>query len=245
MIGRCVVLSNAPAPENQSSQYIGYPPDPGREPTCANFSHYAQLYDIKRKSCQGTWSITRGGVQLVDGFCSRDALLAEKQLIITDTYLFVGYFYLSSLTEMLRMFGTKRNASSWKNASEAAAMASMLWARITVLQGPGKLAKSNAAPLWVAGNQTVTNLTMEDVGLIYPVDDHVAYIRPTLQKSPWLCVILAVQPVMTVVMIGLIAMLHSVPIDKGFGMVSILSGINRGSLGMLEGAGLSGEMKEG
>ena len=44
--------------------------------------------------------------------------------------------------------------------------------------------------------------------------------------------------------LGLKLTFHSVPLDKGFGLISILSGVERGSLDTLAGAALSGELQK-
>ena len=74
--------------------------------------------------------------------------------------------------------------------------------------------------------------------------DTVAYIRPTLQKSFLLYAVLSVQPLLLVVMLGLAVILCFTPVGKGFGMLSIVSGVNRESLDALGGAALSRELRD-
>lgn len=232
-----IELLDHPSPGDQSLQYIGLTPDPGIDytPSCSNFSQYAKPYDINRQLCKGTWSITRGGIQLIDGSCNGTILPPEKQLVITDNTLFLGVWYMSSLVEFLGPFATTRNESRWIGPYMATGMAAMLWSRITILDGAANFAESHALPKFAS-------LTYEDVGLIYPVNDAVVYIRPTLRKSGLLYCVFAIQPLLIVVILGLTSMFHSTPLDKGFGLISILSGIDRGSLDILGGAALSGEL---
>lgn len=105
---------------------------------------------------------------------------------------------------------------------------------------------TNPLPLNVLQRQRDTggDLTFEQVGLIYPVKDEVVYIRPALRKSVWLYCVLACQPVLTLIMLILGSLLHSTPIDRGFGLVSILSGIKTESAECLEGAALSGRLSK-
>lgn len=86
--------------------------------------------------------------------------------------------------------------------------------------------------------------TDQELGLIYQVNDKALYIRPTLKKSPWLYCVLAIQPVLTLLALASAVALHSTPIDRGFGLVSILAGINHEGLDALCGATLSGEVSE-
>ena len=240
------------SPGNANLQYIALAPDPGIDhvPPCStsNFSYYAKPYDINRQFCKGTWSITRGGIQLVDGSCNGTILLPEKQLIITNTSLFLPVWYMSTLVEFLGPFATSRNESEWAGPSIATAMAAMLWSRITILSNPAILAESNAVPQSAGPGANFTlsssSLPYEDKGLIYLVDDVVIYIRPTVRKSGWLYCVFAIQPLVIVIMLVLNLMFHSVPLDKGFGLISILSGIDHGSLDTLTGAALSGELRK-
>jgi hypothetical protein len=45
-------------------------------------------------------------------------------------------------------------------------------------------------------------------------------------------------------MLGLTFIFYSAPVANGFGLISILSGIDRGSLDILAGTALSGELQE-
>ena len=220
-------LLDYPSPGDQSLQYFGFMPSSGA--SCQEFVPYAIRYDISRQFCEGTWSITRGGIQLIDGFCNSTILPLEKQQVITNNMGSLGDYYMPSLAQFLGEFATTRNESQWKGPSMATGIAAMLWSRTTVL------AESDILPR--------LQESADVVGLIYSVNDTVIYIRPTLQKSSLLYCILALQPLLIVVILGLRLMFHSTPLDTGFGLISILSGINRGSLDILGGAALSGELE--
>ena len=243
----CLVLLSSQSPD-QSFQYIGFPPFPNDHtlpgyPTCSNFSHYAQLYDITRRPCTGSWVIIRGALELVSGRCDEATLPPEKQLIITNVInTFFGYFYMSSLVEFLGAFGTStRNGSDWEHSFMATGLAAMVWSRITVKYGAANLAETHEAPIWKSSNHT--NFTLGDVGLIYPVKDMVEYTRPTLRKSGVLYFVFVIQPLLSFVSLALIAwILNSTPLDKDFGLISILSGIDRESLDVINGASLSGQL---
>ncbi|KAL8806100.1 MAG: hypothetical protein Q9200_005167 [Gallowayella weberi] len=243
----CFALLSSQSPD-QSFQYLGFPPFPNDHtlpgyPSCSTFSHYAQLYGITRKPCTGSWIITRGGFRLVSGSCDVTALPPEKQLIMNDvTGTFFGYFYMSSLVEFLGAFGTSsRNRSDWELSFMATGVAAMLWSRITVMYGAANLAETHDAPTWKSSNNT--NFTLGDVGLMYPVNDIVEYTRPTLRKSSLLYFTLAIQPLLVLVSVASIAyILNSTPLDKDFGFISVLSGIDRESLDVVNGASLSGNL---
>ena len=68
-----------------------------------------------------------------------------------------------------------------------------------------------------------TNFSLEDIGITYPVRDTVTYFRPTRKKSGLLYGALALQTILTITALLLTTMFHSMPLDKGFGLISILS----------------------
>jgi hypothetical protein len=131
-----LVLLDSPT-ANQSLQWIGitanldtHSPNP---PECSLFFNTAQLYGTTRRMCEGTWSITRGGMQLVGGSCNGPILPPEKQLIVTDNHLVLGATHMSSVMEFLGAFATTRNESEWIGPYMATAVAAMIWSRISVL----------------------------------------------------------------------------------------------------------------
>ncbi|KAI4268606.1 MAG: hypothetical protein L6R38_007797 [Xanthoria sp. 2 TBL-2021] len=213
--GWSVVLLNHASPGDQTLQYIGLTPDPG------------------------TWSITRGGIQLVEGSCSGNILPPDRQEIIVHNRLFLGVAYMSSLVELLAPFVTTRNNSEWTSPYMATGVAAMLWSRTSVVNSPISQDKTFITP------KELARLTADEAGLVYPVVDTAVYIRPTLRKSGLLYFVLGIQPLLIVIILILIAsVFHSTPLDKGFGLISILAGIDRQSLDMLAGAALSGELKK-
>ncbi|KAL8690539.1 MAG: hypothetical protein Q9218_004037 [Villophora microphyllina] len=237
-----LVLLNHPSPGDQSLQYIGLTTDPGIQklPSCSDFFPFARLYDINRQFCHGTWSITRGGIQLVDGYCNGTVLPSEKQEIIVHNSLFLGVWYMPSLVEFLGQFATSRNTSMWTSSYTATGLAAMVWSRISVLNSPMSENEINyKAP------KELGHLTGTEAGLAYPVKDTAQHIRPTLRKSGLLYLLLAIQPLLILLMLGLTAtVFHSTPLSKGFGLVSIMSGIDRDSLDHLAGATLSGQLSK-
>lgn len=55
--------------------------------------------------------------------------------------------------------------------------------------------------------------------------------------------VLTVQPLLALATIFASMLMNSTPIDRGFGLISILAGIERNSLRILEGASLSGKLR--
>lgn len=245
-----IELLNHASPGDQSLQYVGLTPDPGisYRPSCSAFSKYAMLYDVNRQFCRGSWSVTRGGIQLVDGSCDGSVGSPGNQLVIIGNSLFLGVWYMSSLAELLGPFATTRNGSVWLSPYVATSVAAMLWSRITSLATAVTLvnmtSSQKAAGYMANTTNSMSNISLQNLGLFYPVDDTVVYIRPTLRKSGWLYLVLTIQPLLLLLIIGTSLMFYSTPVTGGFGLVSILSGINPRTLDTLSGAGLSGELSE-
>ncbi|KAI1319326.1 hypothetical protein F5Y16DRAFT_102761 [Xylariaceae sp. FL0255] len=237
------LLSNA-SPGDQSYQYIGMLPDPGTDyiSQCWVFSQYAQLFDIVRKQCQGTWSITRGNIRLLTGSCN-GTLSDEKQYPITRNDMFLGVFYTQPLIELIGPFSVDRKNSSWSHPYFATAVATMLWSRIAALDSADRLLSRGQELVWTS-TPDGKNLTYEQVGLFYSINQTVLYTRPTLEKSKWLYVVLAVQPILSLIAMGCIALLHSTPVGKGFNLPAILSGVQPEGLKALSGASFSGKLSD-
>ncbi|GAW21171.1 hypothetical protein ANO14919_106880 [Xylariales sp. No.14919] len=73
-------------------------------------------------------------------------------------------------------------------------------------------------------------------------DELIYYIRPTLLKSTLPYFVLSLQLMSLLTTLGLIFAFRSIPIDKGFGFMAILTGINPETLGSLRGAALTGQL---
>ncbi|KAF5011078.1 hypothetical protein FDECE_2817 [Fusarium decemcellulare] len=235
-------LIDHPSPGDQSWQYLGISPDPGinRQPFCQDLAPHSMRFDIVRKHCQGTWSITRGDVMLVDGSCTDKVLPPEQQIAITDNRMFLGLWYMPGLVEFLGPFSEARNGSDWTVSTFATVTAAMIWSRITAMNSPYLIDTDGFERPWKKGDDRI--MPSKEAGLQYQPDMELIYIRPTLRKSASLYIVLAVQPLLTVVALCLTWCLYSTPLDRGFGLVSILSGLDKGSLDALHGAGLSGEL---
>lgn len=143
----------------------------------------------------------------------------------------------------------RSSQSHWMRPYMTVSVANMLWSRLssvelTLTNAPFDAETFNKSSIaWRAKNGT--NITHEDAGMMYAVDEDdqlILFNRPTLQKSFWLYLVLAIQPALLLVILGMIALFHSFPLSKGFGLISILSGIESRSLNSLGGASLSGEL---
>lgn len=252
------LLNRMSGPSDQSVQYIGIAPSgiygiADSDSNCTQLPPYTYQFNIYRQPCIGTWSLTRGGFQLLEGFCNDTILPAIQQSMITYSQENLQQWYMAPLEDMLITFagGSRGNQSVWMVPSIATSVAAMLWSRTALLQSvglpdltnPSEFNMSMVAETLADG----TKVTYEELRILYPVTQNsqtILYNRPTLKKSYWLYVVFVIQPVMIMISIGLNAMLYTTPLGNGFGLVSILSGIDRQSLDSLTGASLSGEVAQ-
>lgn len=237
---------------DQSIQYVAFPPKYDMDLDCLGVTPYFQLYNVYRQQCQGTWSITRAGIELSSGFCHGGPLPENMQQMVVWNMLKLTDIYLPILLDFLSPFSPAgyRNQSKWNGPYMATAVVAMFWSRVVAIDtidaplGPdGGYNTSHYA--WTTSSGT--RLSFDDIKMLYhvdPSDQTIHYVRPTLRKSPLLYFILAVQPLLIVAILIVASAMHSVPLDKGFGLVSILAGINRHTLDILSGASLSGELTQ-
>lgn len=207
---------------------------------CTRFSDYAKRYDMSRQECQGSWSVTRGGTQLTSGVCNGMKLARLQQSVYAINTFFLGNSWLPILAESIGLFATQRNQSAWFDPVMTTTVATMLWSSAVGLNGPGNFLNQSTSHIY--GQLEGRDVTMQEAGILYPLEEVITSTRRTLVKSGWLYFVLAVQPLLMLATIVASMLMISTPIDRGFGLVSILAGIERNSLEVLEGASLSGKL---
>jgi len=208
---------------------------------CTRFSKYAKRYDMSRQECQGSWSVTRGGIQLTSGVCNGIQLARLQQYVYTRNTFFLGNSWRPILAESIGLFATERNESAWSDPAMTTTVATMLWSSAVGLNGPGNLLNQSTSRTY--GELEGRNITLQEAGILYPLKEVITSTRRTLVKSGWLYFVLTVQPLLTLATIFASMLMVSTPIDRGFGLISILAGIERNSLGLLGGASLSGKLR--
>lgn len=250
-IGSSVYLLSPASTADQSHIWVGLvphsseakaPSDPKTELSdkCTWYANYAKRYDISRQQCRGSWSVTRGGVQLTSGACNGKKLPPLQQYIYALNTFFLGNSWLPILAESIGLFATERNASAWLDPAMTTTVATILWSSAVGLNGPGNLLNQSTSRGYA--RLEGRRVTLLEAGIFYPLEEVVTSTRRTLVKSGWLYFVLTVQPLLTLAIMFANMLMISTPIDKGFGLVSILAGIERNCLWVLEGASLSGKL---
>lgn len=134
---------------------------------------------------------------------------------------------LPVLVHALTPYSVDRNQSAWRLPAFVTAIATSYWARLAYMI-PGQ-----------------TQEGKYDSELNYPpTHEHITSTTTTLDATWLLYFLLAVQPVLTLFMFLSTRLFYSLPIGKGFGLVAVLSGIDKKCLDSLSGAGLSGNLQK-
>jgi hypothetical protein len=117
----------------------------------------------------------------------------------------------------------------WLDAAYVMSVATMYWARALFMLDGGQ------------------SFTLSHYGGYYvPPDATFVSIRPTLNAKGLyglLYLVLALQPLITLAALAVTVWLHRVPLGKGFGITSVLSGYEPGKSESIGCAGLSGKLR--
>jgi hypothetical protein len=113
----------------------------------------------------------------------------------------------------------------WLNATYVIAAVTIYWARALFM-------------IYQQGNEP-----SDYSGPYIPINETIVSNRQTLDASALLYLVLVIQPIITIAALVVTIWLYNVPIGKGFGIVSILSGYETTRSQSIAGAGLSGKLK--
>lgn len=193
----------------------------------AEFRKTAQKFNLRRASCHGHWQLNRTSTILVGGDCNLSTPI-DSSILQAGNMVVFPYDMLPEIQHVLSPFdGSDAQTIDdiWLNATYAVSIVTSYWARALYLL----LETGGEFPNY-AGRYT-------------PADERIVSRRPTLNAAPLLYVVLIVQPALTLLALAIIAWLYTVPIGRGFGIVSILSGFDSSGSRHMLGAGFSGKLK--
>lgn len=191
------------------------------------------LFHTRRERCTGTWNVTYNSIQLGHGSCDVPFLPDPNQDVFTQGILAIPDYYMSSLVEYLAYFSDLRAQSAWLMPTFATTLAGVYWSRASVL---------DSYYAWPSRSQDINEEQKKE--LYYLVNDRVVSTRPTMNKSPLLYLVLVIQPVLVTLVFIASTLMYRTPIDEGFGLVAILAGVRRETLDLLNGASISGKLRE-
>lgn len=202
-----------------------------------DFMESAQMFSIRRQGCHGTWAISQSEVKLSDGHCPDKSAAGHTPSSRVLHHGLTSPFALDVLPVLVNSIGvysTIRPSSPWKQVSYLVAAANTWWARSAYLNyGEPTFAKPDERWVFQTFPETI----------YHPRNQNISSTRPTLDAHWGLYLVLAVLPFITFLLYLPLLLLYSLPVGTGFGLVSILASIDRHSLDLIQGAGLSGELK--
>jgi len=209
------------------------------------FTKAALGFDVKHHDCLVTWQITRSSMELIDGDCDLQPLDWQYQYLENSQNFLQGSTFLPIAAEYLSPFTASRSLSPWRIPTFAVVTATIFWSRIA-LRG-GWVWIQSAGPLeayWLSDNFPNNPVMQTTVGWneTYALNHTLQRFVPTLDPAPSLYLVLAIYPLMTITVFLIVLLMYKTPIGKGFGIVSILAGVDRDSLGPLSGASFSGSL---
>ena len=184
-----------------------------------------------RRLCRGTWNITHSNITLIKADIQNPT--NDDQSVVQNMSSALSLWFTGLLPEYNCRWYPRDDAA--KVNTFPPLVASILWTRM--------IAK------W--GLQSGDHF-LEDAC----TDAHVRYVKAarvisitqesiTLKQSRLLLLVLAINPVLTILAVVAKAFLYSTLIDEGFGLISLLSGVKKDSLDILQGVALSGTLKRG
>ena len=145
-------------------------------------------------------------------------------------------FYPVQLEESLSPYANVRQSSQWRQPSTNTMIAAMAWSRLTSLYSAADNKQSDNTASADTRADSIANATR--FGIVYDADEDVVSTRPAMVRSWALYLTLCAQPFITLlIFIGILTM-HKTPVSKGFGLISILTGVEPESLELLHGASL-------
>ena len=203
-------------------------------PESMAFRQTALMFNIRRERCIANWKVNSTSIQLMSGSCSGTPISQDILVPTNDgdagscqvpggcaPYSLDALPVLGHTLDIYTGDGLK---SPWRLPAYATSAAAMYWARL-------------AAQI---GNEQIGS---EDTSINYPANmEHIISTRTTLNANRYLYVVLGISPLLTVLSFFGTILFQKSPFSDGFGMIAILSGIDRKSLGLLDGAALSGEL---
>jgi hypothetical protein len=193
------------------------------EANVIGFRQTAELFRLHRLLCYATWQISATGMRLLSGQCDErsEGKVSQAGLVDPIQRNLLTPSPSSSLPHVFWSFVDQRPNSPWLMPTYAVSIVTSYWARALYM------VEENQIP-----------------GYSYNgTNEQIYSTRQTLDAVSGLFICLIIQPVLTVVAFLLKAWVF-LPIGSGFGLIAVLAGIARSTLGILAGAGFSGVLQK-
>lgn len=192
------------------------------------FQANALQFSTRRELCDGTWTISYNSMLLTNGSCTHAPLPSSDQDLFTNNTFAFSQFYIPTLIEYLGPFSRERATSPWLLPTTTSVVAAMYWSRATAIHGYYS---------WATNPDPTAYQRPE---LYYQLNDTIMSTRPTMSTSGTLYLVLALQPILTTLIVVASLFVYRTPVDGGFGLVALLAGVRIDTLMLLQGASFSG-----
>ena len=220
-----------PAKTDNTNIVIGAWNDSKKE----TFKSHVLEYSLSRQLYNGSWSVSKDSVQLIDASPTHNRV--EDHCLLRSNWLAIEDLYTHMLAEFdWRYRPSYRDADFYRDRvkSDSTFLASAVWSRIVAF-----------AP-WTEVNKT-RNPDCAPVGLptlSYNTTTTVATVAVTIKPDWRILMVLTLYPFILFATLIFRALFWPLsPIGERFGLVSLLASVDNNSLALLKGAGLSGQLK--
>lgn len=188
------------------------------------FRAAARKFNLTRAKCHGRWQLNSTGIALIGGTCDQNS--SARSTVLQGQYMQpFAYDILPSISHPYKGFAKEDpDLMPWLDATHAVSVVTSYWARAVYMIHDQGYSDSKWDGPYQSPKQTCTST------------------RPALADEAGLYVLLAVEPIITLVGLFITAWLCHVPIGRGFGLISILSGYDPLTPLSIRGAGLSGDL---
>lgn len=200
------------------------------------FEQTARGFDTHRHACRGKWKVTRNSIELLSGSCDPTPLELKYQYLSNCQLPLTHYVEL--LAEFLGPFAESRKYSPWLLPTFSVVTAAMYSSQVADSEGFVWIQPDG--PIWQEWNPG--NDPDFRYNETYLLDESLLMEVPTMCASPGLYFVIILQPILTIMAFVSTLWLHNTPISRNFCLVSVLAGVDKDSLKLLEGASFSGKL---
>ena len=218
------------------------------------FQSEAVRIQLSRRLYQGTWNVTSTNISLISATALQHSSPVLQNVIQNNRFSLQQY-YSPVVAEF--NWAWRNNLSNWVPPSSRmlnetlgyfprvnlipALAAAITWSRMVNLDGAERYLN------FTQGNLSPSDLPYDRYGYIpayWKDSSEISTVKSvvTLQRSWVLAAIIVFHPILTVLSLLGKTLLYSTPIGEGFGTISLMAGIERGTLDVLRGAALTGEL---
>ncbi|KAL8773634.1 MAG: hypothetical protein Q9203_004347 [Teloschistes exilis] len=207
------------------------------------FRSQAERFVTTRRTCIGTWNITRNNASLihVPGL-DPGVVHGKNQTVIQNNYLSIIEMFYQFMGEFdwisRRRWNQRLPASSPADPefiptinTRPALVAAMLWSRLVSVDGPERW--TNDQPAYP---DLAYRIRSQDIRLVKS--------GRTLRGSSGPMAILMIHPILTIAAVLMKALLYGTPLSDDFGLISLLAAVRESGVAKLRGASLSGKLRQ-